>query len=162
MSLPGVLIVADQSTSLQQQSPGITVFRSLQEWEAFWTTNSELPLPEADWDEEFVIALFWPIQSGCSDVAQAVTAVRHLDTHLQVVVGPLPHLGDCRALQSPRELLRTQRREGPVQFVGFGVGEIFESSDKGSPQTAPLVTRLVPSVASSPYGAGSTTDRRRR
>ena len=107
--------------------PGTETFRSADDWEPFWldhticTDGSGDPLkpPPVDFATQMLLAVHWGAgYAGCSSSVEAIREIRRRDGRLEVQVGPLPDLGDCERVVHPIQVVRLERSEGPVVFLG--------------------------------------------
>ena len=107
--------------------PGTRVFRDEPAWKSFWLDHvtctgdagSPLPPPAVDFGSGMLLAVHWGAgYSGCSSAVEAIQRIDWRGDRIEVRVGPLPDLGDCLALVEPIQVVRCQRSELPVTFVG--------------------------------------------
>ncbi|MGD9900510.1 MAG: hypothetical protein AB7T22_15400 [Calditrichaceae bacterium] len=111
------------------KDPGTRVFKDSSEWIGFWDqywnvydgTGQKTPAPFIDFSENMVIGVFWGDYckySGCGNESPSIEEVYICMDTLYVFVGDLKPLGMCDACVSPLHLIRTERRDLPVQFTG--------------------------------------------
>lgn len=108
---------------------GTTVIKSDSEWRSLWElywnvydgSGNKTPPPDVDFDDEMVIGVFWGgncIYSGCTNESPSIESVFIMCGTIHVVVGGMADLGFCAACVCPLHLIRIQRHDLPVKFVG--------------------------------------------
>ena len=107
------------------------MFRSAEEWEAFWFENHEnvyqrRPIPSAplvDFGSRMLVGVFWGAAGGCRSNTTAVVVVESVERSgddLVVEVGPLPDFGICRAISFPVQVIEVPLLNGEVTVSGAG------------------------------------------
>ena len=100
----------DEVAVLQVQIDGTTVIRSRSEWDMFWQQHKHSggpSAPEVDFERQVVLGVFYggSLHAGCRSEVDVVAAVRRDGDALEVLVGPLPDLGPCRAVMHPLDVV---------------------------------------------------------
>lgn len=112
---------------LSDREPSNLTFRDETTWKAFWnqhmfaadSTGNRIPPPSIDFGKEMVLALFWgPGYAGCTNEANAISAIEIIDGKVVVQVREVQYLGPCRAMQHPRQVVTLARVDAPVVFMG--------------------------------------------
>lgn len=122
--------------SVRVTEPGAYVFRSIDEWEAFFWDNYKNPnglrpqplppLPAIDFQKKLLIGVFWGPRSGCRGNAFAAERIRYVESkgdRLIVDIGPIGDLGLCRRISFPMQLIEIPRIAEEVVFTGVDPSE---------------------------------------
>lgn len=108
---------------------GTKVITSDSEWESFWNlywnqfggSGHKTPPPEIDFDHEMVIAVFWGgncSYSGCTNESPSIESILVVGNTLYIIVGEMADLGPCEMCVAPLHLIRTEKSNLPVRFIG--------------------------------------------
>jgi hypothetical protein len=76
------------------------------------------PIPEVDFSRNLVVGIIYPVQSGCTSFADAVSGVFETPGHLRLSFSFDGDLGPCRALVHPQQFVKIPRTNLPVRFTG--------------------------------------------
>ena len=112
--------------------PQTRVFRSLEEWEAFWAAycgttdgNGEtIPAPPVDFNSHMLVGVFYEtVSHGCTNlVRDGIERITRYSNRLEAQVGPVPDLGDCASPAYPMNVVLMERVDLPVHFTGHVPG----------------------------------------
>ena len=118
----------EEARSLNVPEPQTAVFRSEDQWQDFWDRRVDAaedgtkpPPPNVDFETEMAIGLFWGTISGCSSSVDAIQEVSENDRSIAVQVEDWTGGIICTALVQPRQVIRIEKSEKPVSFVGNAV-----------------------------------------
>ena len=110
------------------EQPKTLVIRTQKEWDSFLRGSFFPPsnlhgvdFPRVDFNEEMVIGVFWGggcKYSGCTNVSRSIERLVMSLNGIEVKVGPLQDLGLCEACVSPLHIVKVEKSELPVVFVG--------------------------------------------
>jgi hypothetical protein len=104
----------DYCSGFYSPSPGGFVIRDSVTWKQYFPEIA----PQVDFSKQTVIAVQWPMQSGCTYCVEAITGINVRSHGIEVKVGALPFLGYCRALFDPRQIVTIPATALPVTFTG--------------------------------------------
>lgn len=95
-------------------------------WEDYWTRQDSLgrtPPPAVNFEEDMVIAVFWGCgYSGCYWWVEAIERIIIRSGRIEVHIAPLPDLGDCEMIVCPIQVVKLEKSDFPVVFLGDVTG----------------------------------------
>lgn len=105
-------------------SPGVFVFKDSDSWDSFcneyWTGDypgNNIPRPEVDFEVDMVVGIFWGQTGGCYHWVNCVRAVFIRRDVIEVQIGR-PDLGSCDRIIWPKQIIKMDRHDFPVEFYG--------------------------------------------
>jgi hypothetical protein len=104
----------DYCSGFYSSSPGGFVIRDSATWEEHFPETT----PQVDFSQQTVIAIAWPMQSGCEYCVEAITDISSTSDGIEVSVGSLPSLGPCRVIFQPRQVITIPATALPITFTG--------------------------------------------
>ena len=123
---PVPFAAAPGPADLQVTAPRTAVFTDAPSWTVFWDAHvngsderGPTPAPAVDFSRYTLAAVFWGSgHVGCGSRVEAVRGVRERGGAVEVEVGKLPPLGNCRAVVYPYQVVQVERAGAPVRFTG--------------------------------------------
>ena len=112
----------DEVAALRVQINGTTVIRDRWEWDRFWQQHGGgADAPDVDFERQVVLGVFYggSLHAGCHSEVDVVAAVRHEGDALEILVGPLPDLGPCRAVVYPLDIVVAEVPAWDIRTVRF-------------------------------------------
>lgn len=116
------------SSQLRVSDPDVMVYRSWEQWSAFWADHPEcsqgcvFEVPYVDFETQTVAAMFWGLESyGCVDYSERVASVQREGnvTEIELRNQPLdPSREVCFAETYAYLFVKFERADGPVKFTG--------------------------------------------
>jgi hypothetical protein len=100
----------------------VIIIKDSAEWNslysAYWSDSSK-SIPQINFLNDQVVALFYPAQSGCTGILDLVTKIEVNNKSVKIYRKAFSPdmLGYCHGWFYPNQIIRFQRQELPIEFV---------------------------------------------
>ena len=115
------------SDGFHVDSSGTQIYRDQGEWTLLWEKNwsifnssgEKTSPPSIDFSENMVIAIFYGKQSSaCPNLDDIIRSVSKKSDRLEVELGVVNLEGPCDAISWPSIMLKVEKSDLPVMFIG--------------------------------------------